>query len=155
MIRKGTFKDMQQLIELGYRLCDRTPLAHVSRDRPSISRTLSECMTSQFGCCFVAEHDGKITGAIVGFSQPLWFSTKRQVADLMFVAETPGDGPALLREFIDWGWSVPGVVEVATAQSSGIDVDRTAVLYERMGFVRSGGVFSMTKRPTKAQRAVA
>lgn len=143
MIRKGTSYDLQAVIELGYRLCDRTPLAKVPRDRPSIVQTITSCMNSQFGCCFVAEHNKQLTGVILGTAQQLWFSRKRQAVDLMFTAETPRDGIRLLRAFVDWAWKVPGVVEVCGAQSSGIEVERTAKVYERLGFERTGGVFSM------------
>lgn len=155
MIRKATAHDLQAVIEMGYRLCDRTPQAHVKRDRPAIAQTLTSCMNSAFGCCFVAEHAGQLTGVIVGIAQQYWFSRQRQAVDLMFTAERPGDGIQLLRKYVEWGWAVPGVVEVSIAQSSGIEVDRTAVLFERVGFQRVGGVFSMTQRPQKPQARVA
>lgn len=151
MIRKANAKDLQAIIEMGYRLCDRTPQAHVKRDRPMIARQITACMSSAFGCCFVAEHDGKLTGVILGTAQQYWFSNQRQAVDLMFVAERIGDGPRLLKAFVDWGWSVPGVVEVAGAQSSGIEIERTTEMYEHLGFQRVGGVFSMTQRPKKPQ----
>lgn len=147
MIRKATPRDLHAIIDMGYRLVDRTPLAHVKRDRPAIAQTITNCMVSAFGCCFVAQHKGEITGVIVGLAQQFWFSRQRQAVDLMFVAERPGDGMRLLRQFVDWAWTVPGVVEVAGAQSSGIDIERTEKLYLRAGFTRVGGVFSMTQRP--------
>jgi hypothetical protein len=155
MIRKGTATDLQAIIEMGYRLCDRTPQAHVKRDRPAIAQTLTSCMNSAFGCCFVAERSGRLTGVIVGLAQQYWFSRQRQVVDLMFTAERPGDGLALMRRFIAWGWSVSGVVEVAASQSSGIEIERTAKLYEHLGFTRVGGVFSMTQRPKQARARAA
>lgn len=155
MIRKATANDLQSIIEMGYRLCDRTPQKHVKRDRPSIAKQLTACMSSAFGCVFVAEHEGKLTGVIVGIAQQYWFSNQRQAVDLMFTSERAGDGIQLLRKYIDWGWSVPGVVEVSIAQSSGIEIERTAALFERVGFARMGGVFSMTQRPQKPQARVA
>lgn len=155
MIRKATAYDLQDIIEMGYRLCDRTPQAHVKRDRPAIAQTLTHCMNSAYGCCFIAEHSGQLTGVIVGMAQQYWFSRQRQAVDLMFVAERVGDGPRLLRRYTAWGWSVPGVVEVTCAQSSGIEIERTAELFEHAGFKRVGSVFSMTQRPKKAQARVA
>ncbi len=149
MIRKATANDLATIIEMGYQLCDRTPLAHAKRDRPVIAQTIGNCMVSQYGCCFVTERGGRVSGVVVGIAQQLWFSRQRQATDLMITASHPGDGIRLLRRFIDWGWSVPGVIEVACAQSSGIEVGRTAKVYERVGFQRVGGVFSMTKRPPR------
>jgi len=155
MIRKATAADLQAIIEMGYRLCDRTPQAHVKRDRPSIAKQLTACMSSAFGCVFVAEHEKQITGVIVGIAQQFWFSNQRQAVDLMFVAERVGDGPRLLKAFVEWAWKVPGVVEVAGAQSSGIEIERTAEMYERLGFQRVGSVFSMNQRPKKPQARAA
>lgn len=155
MIRRASAKDLQAIIEMGYRLCDRTPQAHAKRDRPTIAKQITACMSSAFGCCFVAEHDGKLSGVILGIAQQYWFSTQRQAVDLMFVAERVGDGPRLLRAFVDWAWKVPGVIEVGAAQTSGIEIERTAEMYERLGFQRVGSVFSMTQRPKKPQARAA
>lgn len=143
MIRKATAYDLQAIVDLGYRLCDRTPLADVPRDRPAVVQAITNCMHSQFGCCYVAEHDKQITGVILGIAQQYWFSRKRQAVDLMFTAETAGDGIQLARAFIEWAWRVPNVVEVALAQSSGLDIERTGKLYQRLGLEHSGGVYSM------------
>lgn len=155
MIRKATAKDLQAIIEMGYRLCDRTPQAKVDRDRQAIAQTITHCMNSSLGCCFVSERDGRLTGVIVGVAQQYWFSRKRQAVDLMFTSEHPGDGLQLLRKFVDWAWAAPGVVEVTMAQSSGIEVERTGVLFERVGFHRVGGVYSMMQRPKRAQSRAA
>lgn len=155
MIRAATIHDLAEVIDMGYRLCDRTHYAAVKRDRQAIAMTIQDCMRSKFGCCFVSERSGRITGVILGIAQQLWFSRQRQACDLMFTAEHPGDGMALLRRFVEWGWSVPGVVEVVGSQSSGIDVDRTAKLYQRVGFSTVGGVYSMMQRPARAQEKAA
>lgn len=143
MIRKATTSDLQAIVALGYRLCDRTPLADIPRDRPAIVHTITQCMASQYGCCLVAEHDRQITGVILGIAQQYWFSRKRQATDLMFTAETPRDGLRLLRAFVTWAWAVPNVVEVALGQSSGIEVERTGKVFKRLGFEQVGGIYSM------------
>lgn len=155
MIRKATAHDLQAIIEMGYRLCDRTPQAHVKRDRQAIAQTITSCMNSSLGCCFVSERDKQLTGVIVGMAQQYWFSRQRQAVDLMFTAERAGDGLLLLRRYVAWGWAVPGVVEVTLAQSSGIEIERTGKLFEHEGFQRVGGVYSMMQRPKRAQSRAA
>lgn len=151
MLRKATAHDLQAVIEMGYRLCDRTPQAHIPRDRQAIAQTITSCMHSSLACCFVTERSGQLSGVIVGVAQQYWFSRKRQAVDLMFTSEHPGDGLRLLHKFVDWAWAVPGVVEVTMSQSSGIEVERTGRLFEREGFRHVGGVYSMMERPTRAQ----
>jgi hypothetical protein len=155
VIRKATAHDLQAIIDMGYRLCDRTPQSQVKRDRQAIAQTITTCMNSSLGCCFVSERGGRLSGVILGVAQQYWFSRQRQAVDLMFTSEHPGDGLRLLRKFVDWAWAVPGVVEVTMAQSSGIEVERTGRVFERVGFHQVGGVYSMMERPKRAQSRAA
>lgn len=142
-VRKAVPNDLTQMVALGYRLCDLTPYKDIPRDRPSIVRAFSVSMSSQFGCAFVTERDGKLTGLIVGIAQQLWFSRARYATDLLFYSEHPGDGYKLLKQFLSWAWKVPGVVEVTMGQSSGMR--RSDALYRRAGLQRVGGVFTMVR----------
>lgn len=141
--RRATPNDLQQMIELGYRLCDQTPYKNIPRDRPAIVRTFTRAMSSQFACAFVTERDGKLTGLIVGIAEQLWFSRARYATDLLFYSEHPGDGRKLLKLFLAWAWKVPGVVEVTMAQSSGMK--SVGSLYRREGLQRVGGLFTMVR----------
>lgn len=145
MIRKGRIDDLPQFWDLGKRLLESTPYAGVEIDRASVAKAFGHCINSALACCFVAEHGGKLTGVILGVAQDLWWSRSRSASDLIFYAETPGDGAKLLREFERWAWRVPRMSDVTVAQSSGIDVDRTEALYRRHGFRRVGSVFVKTR----------
>jgi hypothetical protein len=145
MIRKGRIDDFPRFWELGKRLLEQTPYSRMEIDRASVSKAFGHCVNSALGCCFVAEHGGTLTGVILGVAQDLWWSRSRSASDLIFYAETPGDGAKLLRAFERWAWSVPRVGDVTVAQSSGIDVDRTEALYRRHGFRRVGAVYVKTR----------
>lgn len=145
MIRRAVIADFPQWRELGARLLARTPYRDVPIDQAAVARTFGQCMNSKLACCFVAEHDGKITGTIVGTINELWFARRRYASDLMFVAETPGDGRRLLRAFIEWAWSVPGVAEVTCGQSSGIEMQAMDALYQRAGMQKVGGIHTMLR----------
>lgn len=145
MIRVGRPGDLQQMVELGYRLCDRTPYAHIPRDRPSIVRTFTQAMSSALGCAFVSEHEGKLTGLLIGVAQELWWSRMRFATDLVFYAERAGAGVLLGRQFLDWAWNVPRMVDVTMGQSSGLDPERSAAIYRRLGLQRVGGLYCAVK----------
>lgn len=145
MIRPATIEDFPQWYALVTRLRDRTPYAGIAADQPTVAKMYSQCLNSKLGCVFVADRNA-IRGTIMGVAQTLWWSTKRYATDLAFYSESPGDGRRLLRAFIDWAWQVPGVVEVTLGQSSGIDVDRTARLYERAGMIRVGAIYTQTRK---------
>lgn len=112
-------------------------------DRMSITKTYGQCISSALGFGKVAVHDQKLTGVLLGVAAPLWWSDKRYASDLIFYSERAGDGLKLLRHFVAWARTVPRVVEISCGQSSGIEVERTAVLYRRAGFSHVGGLWCL------------
>jgi GNAT superfamily N-acetyltransferase len=74
----------------------------------------------------------------------LWYSRKKQAADLFFYVTDNGKGwgAKLMRRFISWAKDNRGVKEIMLGINSGIgDSDRTRKLYERMGATRIGDSF--------------
>ena len=153
MIRRAQIADLPQLLALGKRLLKQTPYADVKIDTLIAGQTLGQCINSAFGLALVAEHRGKITGLLLGAAVPLWFSKSRSATDIVTYAETPGDGYRMIRRFVKWAWNLPNVIEVTMAQSSGIDVDRTAQLYERVGLARVGALYTAVREPEAAEVA--
>lgn len=152
MIRRATIADFPQWRALGARLLARTPYAHIPIDQQSVAGVFGKCCNSKLACCFVAEHEGRITGTIAGVVEELWFARRRYASDLLFVAETPGDGPRLLQAFVEWAWTVPNVAEVTCGQSSGIEVQAMDGLYRWAGLHKVGAIYTMT-RPQAAEGA--
>jgi hypothetical protein len=153
MIRNAQIADIPQLIALGKRLLELTPYADVKIDTLIAGQTLGQCINSAFGIALVAVHEGKITGLLLGAAVPLWFSKSRSATDIVTYAETPGDGYRMIRRFIRWAWAVPNVIEVTMAQSSGVDVERTGKLYERVGLARVGAIYTAVREPEAAEVA--
>lgn len=144
MIRKGTYQDLQQILALANKAGDLTPYAHVPRDRPTMAQAVTTCIASKFSCCFVSEHDGKLTGVLLAQAPELWFSKKRAATDLLFYCES-GDGIYLIREYLQWALALPGLVEVSLAQSSGVEIERFEKLCEHAGMRKMGAVYSLVK----------
>ena len=88
-----------------------------------------------------------------GAAMPLWFSKKRSATDFITYAETPGDGYRMIRRFVRWAWSIPNVIEITLAQSSGIDIERTAQLYELAGLQRVGNLYTAVRPVIAAEEA--
>ena len=153
MIRKAQVSDLPQRLALGKRLIVRTPYADVKIDTLIAAQTLGQCISSAFGIALVAERDGEITGLLLGAAVPLWFSKSRSATDIITYAETPGDGYRMIRRFVKWAWSLPNVIEVTMAQSSGIDVERTRQLYERVGLAPVGALYTAVREPEAAEVA--
>ena len=147
MIRAARIEDYPQWLELAKRLLDKTPYVGIPPEYPGVAKLYSQCIQSRLGCVFVAEHDC-LTGTILGVTQELWWSRKKYTTDLLFYSEHPGDGPLLIQKFLNWAWAIPSVMEVTMGQSSGLDIDRTGLLYERAGLTRVGAIYSKVRVKT-------
>ena len=145
MIRNAQTADLPQLIIVGRRLKAMSPYADVPDDVLTFGNTLGQCINSAFGLALVAEHDDKITGFLLGAAVPLWFSKKRSASDIATYAESPRDGYRMIRQFVDWAWSIPNVIEITMAQSSGFEIERSGKIYERMGLVRVGALYTAVR----------
>ena len=153
MIRKAQIADLPKIWETAARLHEKSSYRDVPKDLQTFAQTLGNCINNAFGFAVVAEHDGEITGFLLGAAVPLWFSKKRCASDIVTYAETPGDGVKMGRVFLAWAWAIPQVIEVTMAQSSGIDVDRTGVIYERLGLEKVGGLYMAVRPPEAKEKA--
>lgn len=151
MIRAGKHTDLAQIMTLANRVGDLSPYYRgIPRDRQGMVQTVTQCIASQFGCCLVAENDGRLTGVLLAQAVELWFSKCRTATDLLFYSEIAGDGFRMAKAYSAWAWSVPRVCEVTMAQSTGLDIERTTRLLRLAGFEHVGGVFTQLKNPTAA-----
>jgi hypothetical protein len=153
MIRRAKISDLPELLRLSRTLQKDTPYADVPLDTQTFGKTLGQCISNAFGLALVAQHDHKLTGYMLAVASPLWFSRKRSATDLITYAQTPGDGYKMLRQFIAWAWSIPNVVEITIGQSSGIDIERTAKMYERAGLKRVGALYTASRPAATAEEA--
>lgn len=144
MIRKAKDRDISGIINVvkeahGKSLSNTVPL-----DSKTLRKNIQVCILSSEHLVLVVDIDGEVEGAIIGVTHQLWYSRKKQAADLfVYVTERgTGHGANLMRRFISWAKNNPGVKEIVLGVNSGIgDSDRIKQLYERMGAVRVGDNF--------------
>ena len=92
--------------------------------------------------------DGEIEGVFIGVANQLWYSRKKQAADLFFYVTDKGKGwgSSLLRRYIQWARFNKGVAEITLGVMSGIgDMERTKKLYEKLGAVKVGDSYVLPK----------
>ena len=145
MIRNAKVGDLPGIMQAGRRLQEKTPYKDIPEDVRTVASTMGECINNAFGLALVAEHGGEITGFMFAAAVPLWFSKKRSATDIVTYAETPRDGYKMIRRFVDWAWSLPNVVEITMAQSSGVDIIRTGTVYERAGLKLIGSIYTAVR----------
>jgi hypothetical protein len=142
MIRTFNPEDINQVIGLLEALRQETPYRCIKPDWPQIVNVVTNASSKRTGLVLVAEHDGKITGVLIAIAQTLWWQEDRTGAriasDLIFYSKRLGDGRRMLRQMIDWAFTVPRVVRVECGISSGQNPERMEALYLSAGFVREG-----------------
>jgi len=117
---------------------------NVPLDPKTLRTNIQICVLSAEHFVVVVELDGEIEGTLIGVTHQLWYSRKKQAADLFFYVTDNGKGwgAKLMRRFISWAKDNRGVKEIMLGINSGIgDSDRTRKLYERMGATRIGDSF--------------
>jgi len=99
------------------------------------------------GLVLVAEQDGVIVGALLGLASRHFFSDDITASELaVYVAPDARGGSAagkLIRQFEGWA-AEQGAVDIVLGISTEVHADRTAQLYERLGYTPSG--ISLVKR---------
>lgn len=148
MIREMQPEDLEGVIALIAVLHIETPYRQIEMDWHGIIAFLTAAQMRRTALILVAEHEGKITGLMLGKVEPFWFADQaagaRVASDLVFYSRFAGDGPRMLRRFIAWAFSVPRVVRIEMAVSTGqADLGRMAKIYERVGLRQEGSLFVM------------
>lgn len=138
-IRPATRDDIPALIELGRAMHAESP--RFSRHPYSPAKTAG---TIDFllanGAVFVAVKGGQAVGMMGGMVAPGWFTDEATAIELaVYVApEHRGrTGMRLIRAFEAWAFE-HGAVEVTLGITTEVDTERTAALYEHLGYRRAG-----------------
>lgn len=142
MIRPYTPDDIDQVLGLLEALRRRSPYRVVKPDWPTIVQVVTTAAAKRTGLVLVAEHDGKITGLLIALATTLWWADPkfgaRTASDIIFYSLRMGDGKRLLQRMISWAWSIPRVVRVECAVSSGEEASKVVPLYLAAGFHLNG-----------------
>lgn len=145
-VRKGDVRDIPQILVLAKELLEQSPVyAGIEMNDNKFKRTTAMAVSSKRGVVFVIVDDDDIPqGFIMGFATDLFFSDSRYVTDCAVYARKSARSQAgwMVRRFIRWAKTVHGVKIIPMAISSGMgDMDRIGALYERLGLVKTGGLY--------------
>jgi GNAT superfamily N-acetyltransferase len=96
---------------------------------------------SPHGLVLVAEQDGEIVGMLLGMAVPHFFSDDLTASELVvYVVPHARGGSAavkMVRYFENWAREL-GVADIVLGVSTEVQADRTAELYQRLGYQPSG-----------------
>lgn len=143
MIRTATHEDIQRIVELGEVLHKTSSFADLPFDQDKVSALMRNLIDGQ-GVIFVSEVDGVVIGGIAGGVVEMWFCDKRIGFDYSFFIHPDYRGgmsaPRLIIAFTEWA-KLNGAIEVHMGITTGIHVEATSRLYEKMGFKLAGPLY--------------
>lgn len=100
----------------------------------------------QRGFLWLHETDGAIDATLAGAVAQSWFGPGLVAFEFgLFVtpwARGKSSGPHLVREFVRWARAA-GAIEITLGVSTGVMIEATGQLYQRLGFSHVGGIYKM------------
>lgn len=143
MVRDATLDDIPAMVALGEIMHAESRYSFMAYDGEKVAITLKTLMQTG-GFVRVHVKDGEIDGGMVGYMGNPWFSGERVASELaLFVVPGKRGGMAawyLLSEFGAWAEN-QGAREITLAITTGVKVEETGRMYQRLGFEQVGGVF--------------
>lgn len=138
-VRYATEADIPALIELGRAMHAESPRFAVHQYSPAKTAATIQFLIAH-GVVLVAEKAGEPVGMMGGMVAPQPFLDSMQGVELaVYVAPAHRGrtGMRLIRAFEAWAFD-RGADEITLGISTEVDIERTAALYERLGYRRSG-----------------
>lgn len=139
-IRVATIDDLPRILVLGELLHQESPRwSRLSFNRAKAGHLIASLIMEPHGVVFVAERDGVVVGGIAGMATPHWSSDDIVAQEVSFFMDPGARGNMmavrLICALMAWG-EKRGAKWLQAGTSTGLDPERTAGLYERLGFSR-------------------
>jgi GNAT superfamily N-acetyltransferase len=137
MIRKATYDDIDVLLDFFKAMHQESPrFSRMQFSDKKMLQILIGLIDSDNGLLLVTEHDGDMVGMFCGMVSEHFFSEELVANDiaLYLVPSARGHGLArpLINEYVEWASKRTKFINIGI--STGIHLDRTAQLYESLGF---------------------
>ena len=146
MIRNARHSDVLRMIELGRAMHAESKYRCYDFDPLKLANTISELIEVDRGIAIVAEVQGRVVGALIGYLAEHYFGN--DLAAYVLALFIPPEhrngmvGPQLIRQYIERARN-KGASEIVLANTTGYEKERVGRLIERLGFRHDGYVFSM------------
>lgn len=146
MIRTATHEDIPRLIELGEQMHVESRFARLPFDRDKVQALFAHLIESPDGLLLVADADGVLVGGFAGYVVEHYFARTKVASDFGLFIEPASRGgmtaPRLLKAYIEWA-KAQGAVMIQAGITTGVHVEQTTRLYEKLGFRNNGQLFEL------------
>jgi Acetyltransferase (GNAT) family len=146
IVRKVETKDAASIVEFGRAFYETTVFNElINFDAISLLHTIFSNIDNPCFNCWVAELDGKVIGAIAGYSYMFQYNLSDLVIMELFwhvnsKYRSSGAGEALHKQFENWGKEI-GAVAIQMGYTSSCESERVEKIYKRKGFVENGKIY--------------
>lgn len=151
-IRNAELKDVIQIVNLAHEMHQETQFNQYDFDAVKLAEYVHTLIESDWGIALVAEHENEIVGGFIGAVWPHFFGNSRQAVDfgMFMMKEKRGGltGYRLLKAYIKAA-KEKNADEIVIANSTGVDREAVARLFEKVGFNHVGYVFTMNAKDSK------
>jgi len=144
MIRPATIEDLPALLDIGRDMATESPrYSRMRFSRDKLAHMLGALIESEAGFVCVVEDDCGISAVMVAMVAEHWMSDDLNASDLALYVKPNARGTMAATELIcayrAWAQG-RGAVLVQAGITTGIFTEKTAQLYEYLGFKRCGVV---------------
>lgn len=138
MIEPGQPSDIEGLVELGRQMAAESPRWNrLAYSAERVRTTITNLLATSDGLVLVARRDGLLVGGILAIASPNWMSDEVIAQELAFfiLPQYRGSFTATRLICAMAAWSkAKGARWIEAGVSTGVHTERTAALYERLGF---------------------
>lgn len=139
-IRAAALADVPTIVELGRAMLTESPRwSRLTYNGQKVAETLERFIRSPDGFVWVAVSNDAVVGLLVAFIEEYWAADERVAQELALFVRPDVRGAlcaARLIAALDAWANLRGAKLCQCGTSTGVDNERTAQLYERLGFER-------------------
>lgn len=142
-IRPAVRADIPAIVDLGRSMHAESRYSSMSFSPLKVAATFTHLIGGA-GCVFVADQDGEIVGGIAGCLGQPWYGVEPVLSELALFLKLGRRGsmvaPRLVKAFVAYG-KEKGCVLIQSGVVSGVEQERTEMLYQRLGGKLHGSLY--------------
>lgn len=150
-IRDATEEEAVELTSWGQLMFEESQFSQYEFDQYKVLGLIKTLVKEPNGIALVAEVDGNVVGGMIGVVTEHFFGSTKVASDYaVFLApefRKDRTGLYLVKAYIAKAKEL-GADEITIGNSTGVDFERVATLFERMGFIKYGYNLRMNVKET-------
>lgn len=144
-LRPATLADVPAIVDFFLKVKKGSLYAGFKHNLEDMRLTMRQCISDPQKYLSIIEVEGVVYGALLGTLAWHWWGRHKYATDFAFFSQAPSGGERLMKDFCQWAWKKPHVIEVLVGQSSGMEIEATHSLFTSLGFEHAGGIYRLSR----------